>query len=303
MKNNCFTALSVTVALGAVNILAQPAPANFIDLVLKRLSGYGSGSNEMLISPESISKFCAVDKSPLAKRVLTEYGAIFAAANEVQLPGVCIFPDERAVREFRSKLKTKTAVIDEVEIELQEVAMNSLFLVADDAKTVGIKIIPLDGSIAAGRTYFDTVRIWYSRFDPALKYWIARGKIATDDEAALRALPLEKQMEKVIEWESRGLLFGTGHALSIFSSTAPPGTSQHLSLLAFDVARFPSEKLIAIFNSHGWFQTVKGDPQHFTYLGLSESDLPGRGLRSMYYDGIKYWLPNVSEGDPIIHLN
>jgi hypothetical protein len=68
-----------------------------------------------------------------------------------------------------------------------------------------------------------------------------------------------------------------------------------LSLIAFDVARFPGAKLTSIFNANGWFQTVRGDPQHFTYLGLAENELPARGLRQVTVSGTNYWVPDIAE--------
>ena len=43
----------------------------------------------------------------------------------------------------------------------------------------------------------------------------------------------------------------------------------------------------------GWFQTVKSDMPHFTYLGLAEQDLPARGLRSVLVGKQLFWIPNV----------
>jgi hypothetical protein len=182
-----------------------------------------------------------------------------------------------------------------VEIKLQEAAMNSLFAVIDEASQNGIKISPFDGAIAGSRGYTDSLTLWFSRYAPALNYWIARGKITEVEAIATNSLPLEKQIEKVIQWESQGLWFGTSRTASIFSSTAPPGTSQHLSMLAFDVAQVPGQTLIAIFNSHGWFQTIRGDPQHFTFLGLTETELPSRGLKPILSGGTKYWIPDVPD--------
>src|SRR5262249_52807564 len=148
-----------------------------------------------------------VDKSPFARRVFAEYGAMFVASSDVTLPTICYFPDEKAAKEFQSKLQIKSASIDGFEIKLQEAAMNSLLAVVIEALSRGIKISPFDGAIAAGRSYTDTVNIWNSRFETALNYWTLRGKITAEEAARVRALPLEQQAEKVIEWEARGLWF------------------------------------------------------------------------------------------------
>src|SRR5262249_18593801 len=154
-------------------------------------------------------------------------GAMFVASSEVTLPSVCYFPDEKATKEFQAKLRIKSVVIDGTEIRLQEAAMNSLLAVVIEALAGGFKISPFDGAIAGGRSYIDTVNIWNSRFEPALQYWIANGKINLEDAAQIRRLPLERQIEKVLEWESHHLWFGTARSGSIFYSTAPPGASQH----------------------------------------------------------------------------
>ena len=292
--------LGITVSLICIvscapNIVAQPgAGTSFIDFITRRLAPEHTSTTKKTSSTVDISKFCNVEKSAFARRVFTEYGAMFVASSEVTLPKVCYFPGEKSATHFQSKLRTKSAVIDGTEIKLQGVAMDALLAAVIEALQNGTKISPFDGSIAAARSYGDTVGIWNSRFDPALQYWTTRGKIAAEDAAQIRTLPLEQQVDKVIEWESRRFWFGTTRTASIFSSTAPPGASQHLALIAFDVARLPSPKIAAIFNSHGWYQTVKGDPQHFTYLGVSETELQDRGLRSIRYGGVKYWVPNVT---------
>ena len=285
-------ALLICLLAPAMRVFSQPASTTFIDFISKRLIGDGQDIKQTSRAAD-VAKFCDVDKSPLARRVFAEYGAMFVASSDVTLPKVCYFPDEKSTKEFQSKLRIKTAPIDGAEIKLQEAAMSSFLAVVIEVLSSGSKVSPLDGSIAAGRSYTDTVIIWNSRFEPALQYWTTRGKITPEDAAQVRTLTLEKQVEKIIEWESQGLWFGTARSGSIFSSTAPPGSSQHLAFLAFDVAQMPGPKLIAIFNAHGWFQTIKGDPQHFTYLGVPESDLPARGLRVQYFRGTKYWLPNL----------
>jgi hypothetical protein len=278
----------------AISAFSQPASSmTFIDFVSKRLTSDSQDATKQVSPAEKIAKFCDVNKSRFARRVFTEYGAMFAASSEVTLPMVCYFLDEKSAKEFQSKLRIKSATIDGVEIKLQDAAMSALLGAVIESLATGIKVSPLDGAIAAGRTYPDTVNIWNSRFEPALEYWTSRGKITPEEAAQVRLLPLEKQIEKVIEWESQRLWFGTAHSGPIFSSTAPPGSSQHLAFIAFDVAQLPSQRLVAIFNVHGWYQTIKGDPQHFTYLGIPEAELPSRGLRLVYISGTKYWLPNI----------
>ena len=104
---------------------------------------------------------------------------------------------------------------------------------------------------------------------------------------------LEKKIEKILEWESQGIYFSPDRTRSILTSTAPPGTSQHLALLAFDVVEFRNPPVRATLNKNGWFQTIVDDPAHFTYLGLPESELPGRGLIAVAKGGHQYWIPHL----------
>jgi len=156
-----------------------------------------------------------------------------------------------------------------------------------------VAIVPLDGSIAGGRTYADTVRLWNSRLDPALKYWVRRGMISAEEEDLARSMSVDKQVEQVIEWELHGFWFGTNKNASIFASTAPPGVSQHLALMALDIAPPITPEKRALMNANGWYQTVKGDVSHFTYLGVPESVLPSRGLKAVLMNGTIYWIPNI----------
>lgn len=279
--------------LFALTVSAQPnANAGFIEYVTERVNRE-VGKNTGVSGKSPITRLCPIDESLFARRAFAEYGAIFAATEKVTAPPVCIFADEAMVSAFRSSIQIRQMTIGGVNLLLQKEAADALTKVLTEADQLGISIIPLDGSIAGGRTYYETSRIWNSRFDPGLEYWTRRGVILGQDALAVRSLKLDKQVGKVIEWESKGYWFGTNRNGSIFSSTAPPGTSQHISLLALDIAPplMPSKR--ALMNSSGWFQTVRGDPGHFTYMGLPESELPKRGLKAVLSDGIIYWIPNL----------
>ena len=127
-----------------------------------------------LNGPTTFLQVCNVDGDPLAARVFREYGAIFAAAN-VTLPPRCIFNSDADLAVFQKALKARSAVISGVTIELQEAAMDALLEAV--AEIQPRRITPLDGAIAGRRNYADTVRIWNSRFIPALKYWVSKRKI------------------------------------------------------------------------------------------------------------------------------
>jgi hypothetical protein len=46
-------------------------------------------------------------------------------------------------------------------------------------------------------------------------------------------------------------------------------------------------------NKYGWFQTIKSDEPHFTFLGVAESELPKRGLTALRRGSRIYWIPNI----------
>lgn len=278
--------------VAVLSVAAQPAVGvDFFDAISKRSSA--ATALPAKTSKDAFNKVCPLDKSPAAKKVLAEYGAMFVASAEIVSPPRCLFRSDVEVATFQSRLTTVPVVVNGVQLQFQKAAAESLNAAIADALLQGIKIRPLDGAIAGGRNYSDTVRLWNSRFQPALKYWVAHERISPDDAAAVAAMAIDQQVEKVIEWEATGMAFGTNLRGSIFASTAPPGASQHLSLIAIDVAPPLTPSVIALMNSHGWFQTVKGDRSHFTYLGLTEKELPGRGLKAVLIDGIMYWIPNI----------
>ena len=245
-----------------------------------------------------LADVCSIENDPLARRVFWEYGSIFVADNDVRLPEKCIFTSSWLVDAFQARLERKKEMFGSVEIELQRTAMEHLLEAVSEANRLRLTITPLDGKIAGGRSFDDTVRLWNSRVYRALAHWTARSKIASEEAAAARNLPIHLQVRKIVEWEANGFYFSTNFSKSIFYSVAPPGTSQHLSLLAFDVAEADDHRIRAIMNKHGWFQTIRTDKPHFTFLGFSETELPHRGLRNMYYAGDPFWVPSV---EPVIN--
>lgn len=279
--------------IAAVILFASAAAASqsspFLDFVKQRILREPMPAGASRISFDSV---CAVDRNPLARRVLYEYGSIFTATTEVRLPATCIFNDAEEVADFQERLEIKEVTIGTASIELQAAAMEQLEKARSEAATRGLRITPLDGSVAARRTYNDTVRIWNSRFLRALDHWTLRGKIPSEDADKARKAPVRQQVDMVVGWESKGLYFSTNFSKSIFYSVAPPGTSQHLSLLAFDVVESGNPAVRKILNKYGWFQTIRTDQPHFTYLGVDESELPKRGLTNISHNGNSYWVPN-----------
>ncbi|MFN6963973.1 MAG: hypothetical protein ACK4S4_09425 [Pyrinomonadaceae bacterium] len=281
----CLTFVGLAAAAG------QPYPErDFMTLLAARLRPAETAVETDAAA--SIDELCGLGSETVARRIVAEYGAVFVSRVD-HLPSGCAFRDAGQARSFRERVRTAKAAIEGIEIELQQPAMNALLQAAAVARQHRLRIAPLDGAIAGARTFEDTVKIWNKRFFPALEYWSRKGKI-TDEEAALavNATPV-RSLAALIEWESRGLLFGTARSSSIFSSAAPPGASQHLLLLAFDVRPPISSKLVTILAEHGWHRTVRGDSVHFTYLGADEAELPALGLERVRYRGEFYWVPKL----------
>lgn len=243
--------------------------------------------------PVRIQDICPIDTDPLSARILREYGSVFVSAQTVTFPKTCIFDSDEQLLDFQRGLKTASARIGGVEIELQEAAMQGLLDAIAEAESRSLVISPRGGRSAARRSYADTKRLWDSRFLPGLDYWTARGKISAADAKAARKMSVREQVNTVLDWESKGYFFSTGKDRTILSSVAAPGTSQHLSMLAFDVAQFADVRVRSILNRHGWFQTVADDTPHFTYLGVSEDELPSVGLQYKIKNGYKFWVPNI----------
>lgn len=230
---------------------------------------------------------------PVARRILEEYGAIFLAHKKVTPPPVCIFSDEEQVARFQDDAGFEAELMGYDEVELQPEALKQLSKAREEAQKEGLDITPRDGAEAGRRNYEDSVRLWNSRFQPALDYWLSQGRLTEQQVTRLRSLPLSQQVAEVLELEKTGIYFSKDLSKSILYSIAAPGTSQHIAMLAFDVNEFLNPRVREIMAKHGWFQTVLSDLPHFTFLGLKEKDLPKYGLRSLEINGQVFWIPNV----------
>jgi len=273
----------ILICLLVISVAGQSA--HFLDAAAKRAN---------TTKEKFASKICGYTTDQIAGRVFLEYGSIFVAADSVKVPNACIFRDEEAVREFQEDLRFSSARIGVAEVTLQTEAMRALLDAIEEASTLGLRITPLDGTIAGTRSYNDTARLWSSRFDRALTYWEQRGRIAKADADSARGFSPYEQVPLVLKWEQAQIWFSTGFDKSIFNSVAAPGTSQHISGLAFDVVEHSDNRVRSILNKKGWFQTIRTDQPHFTYLGLDEKDLPGRGLEMVVYRGNYYWVPKAA---------
>ena len=283
------SAAIVCVSFLASTAVGQPLRTVYFQEFLSRR--FSSASGQVWDS----QAFCPTESNIIARRVLESYGALFAASDAVLLPSVCVFDGEAPVRRYQNQLKRELAQV-RIPIAIQAAAARALQASVDEITSSGLQITPLDGSIAGGRTYGDTLMLWNARVFPALSYWSRRSRLSEDELGQFARLELADKIRKILEWEERGIYFSTDRSRSILTSTAPPGASQHLSLLAFDVVEYWNPNIRAILNKNGWYQTVIDDPPHFTYLGYPEAELPFRGLKMVSKAGHFYWVPNLAPG-------
>ncbi|MBX7169548.1 MAG: hypothetical protein K1X72_01250 [Pyrinomonadaceae bacterium] len=231
------------------------------------------------------------ESDPVEKRILSEYGAVFLTT--AAPPPACMFKSENDVTNFQKSVSSSVENIGGAKVELQSDAMKALLAAIEEAKAQGLKITPRDGEEASKRDFEGTLRLWKSRFDPGCDHWKKAGKLTDDQINKLKSLPINEQVKEVLELEKKGLYFNTFFNATILSSVAAPGTSQHLSMLAFDAVEFQDTKIRQIMGNHGWFRTVKGDEPHFTYLGVKENDLKNMGLQKADTPKGEFWVPNV----------
>jgi hypothetical protein len=233
------------------------------------------------------------EPSDEAGRVLfKEYGAVFVAKGGVIPPKKVVFRDSPDVSNFQATLAKSSETIGGFILELQAAAMTALKTAIEDAKSQNLTISPRDKD-SAKRTYDETIELWASRVDPALKHWVGLGKITQSDADRIKSLSPYEQVPEVFKLEAKGIWFAKDLSKSIIYSVAPPGTSQHLSMLAFDVKEHENEKVRAVLAKNGWYQTVTSDLPHFTFLGVSEDKLGGLGLKRVTDGGRTFWVPDV----------
>lgn len=233
------------------------------------------------------------DDDDVARRVLHDYGAMFVGAKNILPPPACVFTGEDQVTQFQNEAGVAAANIGGATIELQPAAMSALLKARTAALAEGLDITPRDGAEAARRSYADTVRLWNSRFLPALDHWTSKGRLTEEGANRLRRLPTNEQVSEVLELEEQGIFFSKDLSKSILYSIAAPGTSQHIAMLAFDANEFLDARVREILAAHGWFQTVLSDLPHFTFLGLAEDELTSRGLKPIEVNSQTFWIPNV----------
>jgi hypothetical protein len=228
----------------------------------------------------------------VGRKMLKEYGAVFVARGGATPPKTVIFKDEAEVSAFQNGLQKAKESIGGFSMELQSAAMQGLKNAIAEAKQSGLNITPR-GADSARRTYNETVKLWASRVDPGLKHWVGKGKLSQADASRIKSLSPFQQVPEIFKLEAQGMFFAKDLSKSIIYSVAPPGTSQHLSMLALDVKENDNAKVRDILAKHGWFQTVVSDLPHFTFLGVAESELSNLGLKKVSDGGRSFWLPNI----------
>jgi hypothetical protein len=232
------------------------------------------------------------DQDEVALRVLTDYGAMFVARGGASVPPVIVFADAAAVNDWQASVKTTRMNIGGIDVELQAPAMTALMEARKEAQDSKLDITPRDKD-AARRSYVETVSLWQSRVNPGLKHWVEAGSLTEEEAARIRALAPHEQIPEILRLESEGLYFSRDFSKSILYSVAAPGTSQHISMLAFDVKQNENPTVRQILARHGWFQTVSSDTPHFTFLGVTEDELPSLGLKKVSNGGRTFWIPKL----------
>lgn len=231
-------------------------------------------------------------RDEVEERLLMEYGAIFAAGNGAVCPPSIIFKDADAVDAFQRQIPKQSTEIGGNTLTLQWPAMEALIDARIAAEESGLTITPR-GSDSAARSYDDTVKLWASRVEPALDHWCAAGLLSLREAAAIRARSPVEQVPEIFRLEAGGLYFSKDLSKSIIYSVAPPGSSQHLTLIAIDINEFNDPEVRSIMASNGWFQTVTSDLPHFTYLGRSEDELQKLGLKKVRMNEREFWVPDI----------
>ncbi|HEV2911688.1 MAG TPA: hypothetical protein VGX92_00110 [Pyrinomonadaceae bacterium] len=228
----------------------------------------------------------------VGRRMLRDYGAMFVARGGAEPPPVIIFADEAAVREWQANVRTTRAELGGINIELQAAAMTALMEARTEAQADKLDITPR-GADAGRRSYEETVRLWQSRVGPGLTHWANEGRLDKQEAMRISSLSARDQIPEILRLEEDGLYFSTDFKKSILYSVAAPGTSQHLSMLAFDVREHENPRVRAILARHGWFQTITSDAPHFTFLGVTEDELPSLGLKRVTSGGRAFWIPDL----------
>jgi len=256
---------------------------------MKKDSGTASNRNKFF---KNLPSDFILPDDPVELLLLREYGAVFVAKGGVATPKAVVFKNCGEVSRFQAGLQKSTEIIGDFEMELQSPAMAALLKAIGIAESENLSIKPRY-SDSAGRSYDETVGLWASRVEPALRHWVIEGKIDQGDAERIEALAPYKQVPEVLKLETKGIFFAKDVSKSIIYSVAPPGASQHLSLLAFDVQEHENPYVQEILANAGWFQTVTSDLPHFTFLGVRRGELSQLGLKEIIHERRSFWIPDM----------
>lgn len=240
----------------------------------------------------NLPKGFLIPTDDVGKLILHEYGSLFVARDGAVPPKTVIFHDEQQVQAFQASVEIGAETFGGTRIELQQAAVLALRDAIAEARGAGLSISPR-GSDSGRRRYGQTVDLWASRVVPGMKHWVAAGRVSEAESKRILKLSPVDQVPEILSLEKQGIYFAKDLSKSIIYSVAPPGTSQHLSMLALDVKEFDNAEVRAILSRHGWFQTVTSDLPHFTYLGSKEADLAKLGLKSVVNAGRVFWVPDL----------
>ncbi len=233
--------------------------------------------------------------SPVERRLLAEYGAVFVT--RAQPPPRVIFSGPEEVDSFQNSLAIRGSTFGAHYIELQAEAMDALLASASELSREGLTLTARAAD-SGRRSYQETIGLWTRNVTRGLEHWTALGRLSEDRARLIRALAPADQVAPVLDLEQADqIYFGTYFDKSILYSVAAPGASQHLSLLAFDAAEFQEPATAETLARHGWHQTVAYDFPHFTYLGYTGGELPGLGLKQIVreynHKPFSFWVPAV----------
>jgi hypothetical protein len=224
--------------------------------------------------------------------LLREYGSVFVARNGAVPPKKIFFESEAEVRAFQESVETESEKIGRFSIELQKPAMRALEDAVKQARKARLSITPR-GADSGRRGYNQTISLWKSRVEPGLSHWTRKGRLSAAEVSRIRRMGIREQITEILRLEQDSIFFAKSLDKSIIYSVAPPGSSQHIAMLALDVSEFNDVRVRAILAENGWFQTVVSDLPHFTYLGVSEEDLPSLGLKKVSNASRDFWIPDL----------
>lgn len=241
---------------------------------------------------KNLSKGFNLPTNDAESLLLREYGSVYVARGGATPPNRIVFRDEVDVAAFQAGLQRSTENIGGTTVELQSSAMKALLEARAEAQKTRLSISPR-GADSARRGYKQTVDLWGSRVNPGFVYWVGKGRVTQSEARRIKTLTPFEQVPEILRLEQDRIFFAKSLDKSIIYSVAPPGTSQHLSMLALDVKEFDNARVRSILAKHGWYQTVTSDLPHFTYLGVEENELPKLGLKQVTNSGRVFWVPDI----------